>query len=148
MTRASIIVVAHVGMSHLEDSIASLDGVTAGGRHEVVLVDNASADVCAKGASKRWPWLKVVRSDTNLGFAGGVNLGADAASGEVLILLNDDAAAEPGFVEAHLDTLAIRSGVPAKTNEWALAPRRRGHRRTPRQLEWEPTRFRPRRRHL
>ena len=113
MTRASIIIVAHAGMDHLEDSIAPLDGMTVDGRYEVVLVDNASADGCAEGAIKRWPWLKVVRSETNLGFAGGVNLGADAASGEVLILLNDDAAAEPGFVEAHLDTLADNPGAAA-----------------------------------
>ena len=113
MTRASIIVVVHAGMSHLEDSIASLDGVADDGRHEVVLVDNASADGCGEAASKRWPWLKVVRSDTNLGFAGGVNLGAEAATGEVLILLNDDAAAEPGFVEAHLDALAENPAAAA-----------------------------------
>jgi len=113
MTRASIIVVAHAGMSHLEDSITSLDGVADGGRHEVVLVDNASADGCGETASKRWPWLKVVRSDTNLGFAGGVNLGAETATGEVLILINDDAAAEPGFVEAHLDALAENPAAAA-----------------------------------
>ena len=113
MTRASIIVVAHAGMSHLEDSIASLENVTDGGMHEVVLVDNASRDGCGEIALQRWPWLEVVRSETNLGFAGGVNLGAEAASGEGLIRLNDDAAAEPGFVEAHLDALAENPAAAA-----------------------------------
>lgn len=104
--RASVIVVAHAGLHHLEDSIPSLETEAAGGRTEVVLVDNASSDRCGDAASERWSWLKVVRSETNLGFAGGVNLGAEAAGGEVLILLNDDAAAEDGFVDAHLDALA------------------------------------------
>lgn len=113
MTRASIIVVGHAGMGHLEDSIASLEGAADGGRHQVVLVDNASADRCGETAAKRWPWLEVVRSETNLGFAGGVNLGVEAASGEVVILLNDDAAAEPGFVEAHLDGLAENPAAAA-----------------------------------
>ncbi len=113
MIRASIIVVAHAGMAHLEDSIASLESVSNDGRFEVILVDNASGDGCGAAALERWPWLKIVRSETNLGFAGGVNLGAEEASGEVLILLNDDAAAEPGFVEAHLDVLAENPAAAA-----------------------------------
>ena len=103
--KASVIIVAHAGLRHLEDSIVSLAADAADGAFEVVLVDNASLDGCGKVASARWPWLEVVRSEVNLGFAGGVNLGARAAGGDVLILLNDDAAAERGFVEAHLNTL-------------------------------------------
>jgi GT2 family glycosyltransferase len=104
--KASVIVVAHAGIGHLEDSIPSLERDAAAGRCEVVLVDNASPDRCGATAKQRWPWLEVVRSEVNLGFAGGVNLGSETASGDVLILLNDDAAAEPGFVDAHLGILA------------------------------------------
>jgi GT2 family glycosyltransferase len=104
--KASLIVVAHAGFAHLEDSIASLAPAERRRRVEVILVDNGSPDRCGGKASARWPWLEVVRSDVNLGFAGGVNLGAEAASGDVLLLLNDDAAAEEGLIEAHLDALA------------------------------------------
>lgn len=101
-----MIVVAHAGMRHLEDSLGSLsDGRVRGGA-QVVLVDNGSADHCGATAARRWPWLDVVRSDVNLGFAGGVDLGTEAASGDPLILLNDDAAADEGFVEAHERALA------------------------------------------
>lgn len=105
MTRASVIIVVHAGMDHLEDSMVSLEAEGERGLSEIILVDNASPDGCGAAASERWPWLRVVRSESNLGFAGGVNLGAQAATGEVMILLNDDAAAAEGFVEAHLDTL-------------------------------------------
>ena len=111
--RASVIVVVHAGFGHLEDSIHSLEAEAVRGRSEVILVDNASPDCCGEAASKRWPWLRVVRSETNLGFAGGVNLGAESASGEVLILLNDDAVAGEGFVEAHLDALAENPAAAA-----------------------------------
>ncbi len=104
--KASVIVVVHAGAHHLEDSIASLAADAERGAFEVVIVDNASVDGCEAVASRRYPWALVVRSERNLGFAGGVRLGAEAACGEVLVLLNDDAAAEEGFVEAHLDTLA------------------------------------------
>ena len=113
MTRASVIVVAHAGMEHLEDSVVSIEAEGERGLSEVILVDNASPDACGEAASTRWPWLRVVRSERNLGFAGGVNLGAEAATGEVLILLNDDAAADEGFVEAHLETLAAHPAAAA-----------------------------------
>lgn len=113
MKRASVIVVVHAGMDHLEDSMVSLQAEGERGLSEIILVDNASADGCGEAAAKRWPWLKVVRSERNLGFAGGVNLGADAAAGEVLILLNDDAAAGEGFVEAHLESLAAHPEAAA-----------------------------------
>jgi len=108
-----VIVVAHAGLLHLEDSIDSLAAGAARGDFEVVLVDNASPDRCGEAAVDRWPWLEVVRSESNLGFAGGVNLGAAAAGGDVLVLLNDDAAAEDGFVEAHLEALGEHQAAAA-----------------------------------
>ncbi len=113
MTRASVIVVVHAGMDHLEDSMVSLEVEGERGLSEIILVDNASPDGCGEAASKRWPWLRVIRSERNLGFAGGVNLGAEAATGDVLVLLNDDAAAAEGFVEAHLETLAANPDAAA-----------------------------------
>jgi len=104
--RASVIVVAHAGFHHLEDSIGSLEGGLAAGDFEVILVDNASPDRCGDAAAERWPGLHVIRTNRNLGFAGGVSVAAGRAFGDVLILLNDDAAAEEGFVEAHLQVLA------------------------------------------
>ncbi len=107
-----MILVAHVD-AHLDDSLRSLAGTAADGAVEVILVDNGSADGCGEAAAGRYPWLRVVRSERNLGFAGGVHLGAQAASGDVLVLLNDDAAAEPGFVEAHLEALGSDSDAAA-----------------------------------
>jgi GT2 family glycosyltransferase len=103
--RASIIVVTHSGAERLDDGLASLTPYADRSDVETILVDNGAPDELSEQAGRRFPWARVVRSPNNLGFSGGVNLGAEAASGEVLILLNDDAAAEPGFVEAHLEVL-------------------------------------------
>ena len=110
-----MIVVTHVGTDRLQDGLASLAPYSKNAEVEVILVDNGAPDDCAETAAQEYPWARVVRSDRNLGFSGGANLGAEAAEGEVLILLNDDAAAAPGFVEAHLDVLdthpeAVASG--------------------------------------
>ena len=103
--KASVIVVVHAGAHHLDDSLGSLAANVDRADVEVVLVDNGSADRCSVSARERFPWVKVVRSEINLGFAGGVHLGVEEASGEVLVLLNDDAAAGEGLVEAHLEVL-------------------------------------------
>jgi len=111
--KASVIVVVHAGAHHLDDSVASLARYSDRGDVEVIVVDNGSADSCGDAAKRRFPGVRVVRSDTNTGFAGGVHLGAAAATGEVLVLLNDDAAAEDDIVEAHLENLATHPEAAA-----------------------------------
>jgi GT2 family glycosyltransferase len=72
---------------------------------EVLLVDNGSTDGSAALARARYPAIRLVGLRENLGFAGGVNAGLRAARGELLLLLNNDAFAEPGFVAALIETL-------------------------------------------
>lgn len=103
---ASVIVVVHGGVERLADGLASLAGYADRSDVEIVLVDNGSPAHVGREAGRRYPWARVVRSDVNLGFAGGVRRGVEASTGAVVVLLNDDAAAGPGFVEAHLEALA------------------------------------------
>ena len=57
---------------------------------EVIVVDNASREDEATVIEKRYPQVKVVRSPQNLGFAGGNNLGIQAAHGKYLFFTNND----------------------------------------------------------
>ena len=57
---------------------------------EVIVVDNASRKDEATVIEKRYPQVKVVRSPQNLGFAGGNNLGIQAAHGKYLFFINND----------------------------------------------------------
>jgi GT2 family glycosyltransferase len=72
---------------------------------EVVLVDNGSADVAISSVG-RDTGVRVHRLKTNTGFAGGVNAGLEIATGDIVALLNDDAMAEPGWLDAASRTLA------------------------------------------
>jgi GT2 family glycosyltransferase len=63
---------------------------------EVVIVDNASADGTAQTIARDHPWVTLVASNTNLGFAAGNNLAATRARGRYLLLLNPDASPSPG----------------------------------------------------
>ena len=67
---------------------------------ELIVVDNDSADGTAEAVVELAPRARVVRTGANLGFAAGCNAGAAAASGDLLVILNPDAAPLPGFGEA------------------------------------------------
>ena len=57
---------------------------------EVIVVDNASKEDEATLIEEQYPQVKVIRSKENLGFAGGNNLGIQAAHGKYLFFLNND----------------------------------------------------------
>jgi GT2 family glycosyltransferase len=57
---------------------------------EVIVVDNASKENPKAEINEKYPEVKVVVSDENLGFAGGNNLGIKASSGKYLFFLNND----------------------------------------------------------
>lgn len=57
---------------------------------EVIVVDNASTQDEATQIKQRYHKVKVIRSPKNLGFAGGNNLGIQAAQGKYLFFINND----------------------------------------------------------
>lgn len=67
---------------------------------EVVLVDNASGDGTNDFVRHEFPQIKLIELERNIGFARAVNLAAEAASGEYLLLLNPDTEVLPGAVAA------------------------------------------------
>ncbi len=58
---------------------------------EVIVVDNASREDPQKLLLARYPEIKYVRSERNLGFAGGNNLGLREATGSYFFFINNDA---------------------------------------------------------
>ncbi len=85
--------------------LESLAAQRLGGlRMEVVVVDNASQDGTADLVAAAHPWVTLVRSARNLGFAGGNNLALRAVRSRHVVLLNNDAV---------LGTDAVRTLVTA-----------------------------------
>ena len=71
---------------------------------EVIVVDNASEQNEASIILKKFPQVKVIRSEKNLGFAGGNNLGIKEAKGKYIFLINNDTI----FKEFNVDSLINR----------------------------------------
>ena len=67
---------------------------------ELIVVDNDSPDDSAVVVAELAPPAQVVTMGRNLGFAGGVNVGSTAATGDLLVILNPDAIPQPGWGEA------------------------------------------------
>lgn len=57
---------------------------------EIIVVDNGSVEDHTESLSQKHPGVKFLRSDKNLGFAGGNNIGIRAASGDYLLFANND----------------------------------------------------------
>jgi len=67
---------------------------------EVIVADDASTDGTAALLP---PEVRVVRLEVNRGFAGAANRGVEAASGDIILVLNSDAVVQPGALQAMLD---------------------------------------------
>ncbi len=67
---------------------------------ELIVVDNDSPDDSAAVARELAPAVKIVTMGRNRGFAGGANVGASAATGDLLVILNPDAMPLPGWGDA------------------------------------------------
>jgi GT2 family glycosyltransferase len=72
---------------------------------EVVLVVNDADDRTVAAYREEYPDVVVVPERTNAGFAGGVARGIAASAGDVLVLVNNDAVADHGFLDRGLAVL-------------------------------------------
>jgi N-acetylglucosaminyl-diphospho-decaprenol L-rhamnosyltransferase len=91
------------GGEHLARALESLRAQTI--EADVVVVDNASADGSDAMVAERFPEVTLLRLGENLGFGAALNRAIAAHPASEVILLNNDAEAEPRFVEALLDGL-------------------------------------------
>ncbi len=85
-----IISIITINYNGLKDTCALLDSIPPSENLEIIVVDNASREDEATHISQRYPHVTVVRSQENLGFAGGNNLGIKAAHGQYLFFVNND----------------------------------------------------------
>ncbi len=94
----SVIVVNFNGQSYLETCLSSIEQQDL--EHEIVLVDNASVDGSVAFVRERFPAVRLVELERNLGFAGGNNAGARVAAGRHLAFLNNDTRVDPSWLGA------------------------------------------------
>ena len=102
--KASVIVLSWNGMNYLQDC---LDAVLSQGFADLepIVVDNASTDGSADFVASHYPGVRLLRNERNLGFAAGNNRGLRVATGDVLLLLNQDTVVQRGWLKALAEAL-------------------------------------------
>lgn len=107
-------------VSHTSGDLAgtAADGTPIASIAEVVVADNGSIDGSVEMLAKEFPTVRVIRFDTNHGFAGGYNKAIDTIESRYTVLLNSDVETTPGwlvplydFMQANPDCGAVQPKI-------------------------------------
>lgn len=105
---ASIVIPTFNGIAHLVPCFRALDETLPDDFDgEVIAVDDESDPETAvrlQELGRVYPWLRVLRNEENLGFLATCNRGAQEATGDYVIFLNDDTVPLTGWLGALLRT--------------------------------------------
>lgn len=106
--RVSLIIPSGNGRHLLPDCLESLRLQTYRD-FQTVVVDNASTDDSVELMRKQYPEVRVLELGYNGAFVGAVNAGIRATTGEIVVLLNNDTAAEPEWLA---ELIAVLDAAP------------------------------------
>jgi N-acetylglucosaminyl-diphospho-decaprenol L-rhamnosyltransferase len=98
-TSFAAIVVTYESAAHVEPGLRAVSAQLTED-DELIVVDNASKDETRATVRQVAPRARLVTQDSNLGFASACNAGAVASSAPLLLFLNPDTVAAPGFLDA------------------------------------------------
>ncbi|HIA37744.1 MAG TPA: glycosyltransferase [Flavobacteriales bacterium] len=111
MMKLTIIIVNYNVKHFLEQCLQSVFIATDKlGSSEIIVVDNNSVDGSAKMVAKKFPDVKLIQNEKNVGFSSANNQGIKEAKGQYVLLLNPDTVIEEDtliktvqFMNAHPD---------------------------------------------
>jgi len=110
----TIIIPHHNGPDLLRASIGSLEELRyRRGGWRVVVVADAPTDDSVAVLRREFPDVTVIDIETNLGFAGTCNRGAQAADTEWIAFLNNDTRVDPGWLNGLVTAVDPAAGILA-----------------------------------
>jgi len=126
--RVSVIIVSWNALHHLRTFLPSV--VASATRDvEIVLADNASTDGSAEWVRATYPDVNIATFDQNYGYCGGNNRGAEVATGDILIFLNNDVRVDPNWISPILKRFRSDASIAV------VQPKLRSHER-PHEFEY------------
>src|SRR5438105_4872476 len=97
--KLSIVIVTFNSRADIERCLHSLVDAPPATAHEIILVDNASADGTAPYVRQHWPQVRVIDAGANLGFAKANNVAIRHSGGTLVLLLNPDTIVPAGAID-------------------------------------------------
>jgi len=95
----SVVIVHYWVPAHLEQCLCSLKKALERVSHEVIVVDNSPETMPQQELPLRFPWVRWIKNQNNLGFAAACNIGWKNASGEQILFLNPDTMITDSVIE-------------------------------------------------
>jgi len=86
----SIVLVCWNNKAYLDPCLKSLYDTGMRNSFDIVVVDNGSTDGSQKMLAEKYPQVKLIQNDSNLGLGKASNQGIDATRGRYILLLNND----------------------------------------------------------
>ena len=105
MKRVSVVTINFNQDKITEELLASIAQTNTYENLEVIVVDNGSTVNPVPLWQVKYPEVRFIRSEANLGFAGGNNIGIAQATGDYYFLVNNDTEFSPGLVQKLVDIL-------------------------------------------
>ncbi|MBI1796167.1 MAG: glycosyltransferase family 2 protein [Candidatus Eisenbacteria bacterium] len=103
----SVVIVHYRSREPLLECLAALEADAAGITHEIVIVDNDPEKGAIAAAAARFPQVRGIANDENIGYARAINQGIAATTGDVVMAMNPDCVIEPGSLAALLGHLHV-----------------------------------------
>jgi GT2 family glycosyltransferase len=94
----SVVIVTFNGERFIRGNLESLYRQTLPAK-EIILVDNASTDGSLEKIEQEFKELTIIRNKRNYHYARAVNIGVNAAAGDLVIILNQDIVLKEDFIE-------------------------------------------------
>ena len=102
----SVLIVSYNTRELLDGCLTSvISMLNLGSDHEVVVVDNASADGSAAMVRSAFPQVRLLANEQNRGFSAGSNQAIQSSSGRYVMLLNPDTVVRSGALGRMMELL-------------------------------------------
>lgn len=108
----AVIILNWNGYKDTAECLMSLENICSNYKLDIIVVDNASRDDDYFLLKKNFSAVKSIKSETNLGFSGGNNLGLKIAleyPSKYFLLLNNDTSVEKNFLDSLLNIFKLDS---------------------------------------
>jgi GT2 family glycosyltransferase len=110
--KVSVIILNFNGKKYLDKCLETITNQTYS-NYEVIVFDNASYDNSVEYVKKFYPWIKIIRSDKNLGYAQANNEAVKQVNGDFILFLNPDTWSKRDLLEMLVSTALCDPAVGA-----------------------------------
>jgi len=105
MHTLSIVIVNWNSKDHLDHCLLSIAATASELNPEIIVVDGGSFDGCAELLAEKHTHVRFIQSKENIGFGRSNNLGINAATGDIVALLNPDTELKPDALQGLIKAL-------------------------------------------